>query len=302
MHVVGYPLEPHKIVVVDDDHFNAALMREVCESAGYIVFEAYDEAQAYKLIQEVKPHLLLLDVLIGTKDGFQICEELRSQAQTAHMPIILVTAVDDLNSKVRGIELGVDDYITKPFRVFDLQNRIRSVIDKKNQQRHDNVADPSRSLSQEKLRIGGFRQLRWDLDYEFNRAQRYGNNLSCALITIDKFEQFYSEGNKKKAAELLAAVVTTMKQTLRAVDRIYRIEDDVFIILMPETSFDEARVPVERICTLLNEKNVSSSGPVGITVALASSPNTTSETTPELLRNLTNTFYHARPDENTLLF
>jgi len=289
--------EQKKILVVDDDKFNASLMRDICENSGYIVFEAHDGHQALAMARDEHPDLILLDIMMGTKDGFQVCRELRADEDLADTPIILVTALDDLDSKVRGIELGADDYVTKPFRIFDLQTRIRSALDTRRQ--HRLVQDHEAHLEEPDIKkhymVGGYRQLRWDLEYEFNRSMRYEHPLSCALLVVDRYEDLYTEQRKKEAAGLIAAVVTVLQKCLRAADRIYRIEDDVFVVVMPETAANVARKPVERIRELLKAESTSSTGPVTLTAALVSFPDRNVKSFQDMLRELTDMLEQVRP-------
>jgi len=281
--------QQQKILVVDDDRFNAALMREICENAGYLVIEANDGYQAVELARSEEPDLVLLDIMMGTKDGFQVCRELRAAEQTAETPIILVTAVDDLDSKVRGIELGADDYVTKPFRLFDLQTRIRSAIDTRRLLRETDwdSAEQQAEAARKSFRVGGYRQLRWDLEYEYNRALRYDHPLACALLVVENYEALYTEQRKKEAAGLIAAVVTVLQRTLRSVDRIYRIEDDVFIVVMPETGGQEARIPIDRVVGRLAADDASSTGSVTMSTSVVSLPDKVIVSHQDILRLLT---------------
>ncbi len=276
------------ILVVDDDKLNLELVREICENAGYLVDVAQDGSAAIRAARTELPDLILLDIMMGSKDGFQVCRELRADPRTRQVPIILVTAVDDLDSKVRGIELGADDYVTKPFRLFDLQSRIRSAIDRRAltgdgaQDGRDRTRDRSQPF-----RLGGYRQLRWDLQYEFERARRYQHPLSCALLLVDGYEGLYTEQRKREAAGLIAAVVTTLQESLREVDRIYRLEDDAFLVIMPETTDAAAQQPLERIRRRLQSAEASTTGPVALTAAAITSPDCGAESATAMLRLLT---------------
>ena len=276
------------ILVVDDDKLNLELVREICENAGYLVDVAQDGSAAIRAARTELPDLILLDIMMGSKDGFQVCRELRADPRTQQVPIILVTAVDDLDSKVRGIELGADDYVTKPFRLFDLQSRIRSALDRRAltgdgaQDGRDRTRDRSQPF-----RLGGYRQLRWDLQYEFERARRYQHPLSCALLLVDGYEGLYTEQRKREAAGLIAAVVTTLQESLREVDRIYRLEDDAFLVIMPETTDAAAQQPLERIRRRLQSAEASTTGPVALTAAAITSPDCGAESATAMLRLLT---------------
>jgi PleD family two-component response regulator len=277
-----------RILVVDDDKLNLELVREICENAGYLVEVAQDGSTAIRSARAELPDLILLDIMMGTKDGFQVCRELRADPRTQQVPIILVTAVDDLDSKVRGIELGADDYVTKPFRLFDLQSRIRSALDRRALAATGAEDGPDRCRDRaQPFRLGGYRQLRWDLQYEFERARRYQHPLSCALLLVDGYEGMYTEQRKREAAGLIAAVVTTLQETLREVDRIYRLEDDAFLVIMPETTAAAAQQPLERIRGRLQAAEASTTGPVALTAAAITSPDCGAESATAMLRLLT---------------
>ena len=279
--------EKETILIVEDDQFNVALMRELCESAGYLVDEANDGNTAIEKAVKNPPALVLLDIMMAGKDGFEVCLELRSRHETEDVPIIIVTALDDMDSKVQGLDLGADDYVTKPFRLFELQQRIRTAIDSRRWKRQLNEA-------QEKLkkmgeydepgRVGGFRQLRSGLEYEFQRAQRYEHSLSCVLFSIDKYEEILEKRGQKGAATLTGAVITVLQKTLRVVDRIYRMEENEFLLLLPETPAKGARVAVERIRKELIPPPKEKVESITITAAVVTFPNPSIKISQDMLR------------------
>ncbi len=279
--------EKEKILVVDDDKFNVTLMRELCETSGYRVVEAHDGNEALDLTRSESPDLMLLDIMMGGKNGFDVCRELRSGEEYSDLPIIIVTALDDIDSKMRGLELGADDYVTKPFRLFELQQRIRTVLEARLYRRQLKEAH-------EKLvklgeidtpgRIGGYRQLRSGLEYEFRRAQRYEHSLACVLFSLTDYDSIFDEQGSKKAASLIGALVTVLQKTLRSVDRIYRLDNDEFLLLLPETASGGARRAVERIreslTSVTGNKNITT---VNMSAALVSYPHPEIKTGQDML-------------------
>jgi len=285
-----------KILVVDDDKFNVTLMRELCETAGYSVIEAHDGTEAVNLTQSEKPDLLLLDIMMAGKNGFEVCQELRSKEETAGIPIIIVTALDDLDSKMRGIELGADDYITKPFRLFEVQRRIRTALDTRRYRRQlEEAHERLKKLGEIDTpgRIGGYRQLRNGMEYEFKRAQRYEHALSCVLFSISEYDSVLASQGKKVAASMISVVVTVLKDSLRAVDRIYRVDYDQFIFLLPETPAAGAHRAVERIRQALKEPSKESAPSISFTAALVCYPHPEIKTGQDILWNVTNLYKHA---------
>ena len=135
----------------------------------------------------------------------------------------------------------------------------------------------------------------WDLEYEFNRTMRYDHPLSCALLVVDNYEDLYAEQRKKEAAGMIAAVVAVLQKCLRMTDRIYRIDDDVFIAVMPETAAEAARTPVERIRERLKDDSSSGIDPITLTVALSSYPGSNVKSIQDMLRELTDMLKQIRP-------
>jgi len=115
----------NRILVVDDEKGLVKLIRLNLEHDGFEVFEANNGAQAMDRLRAVLPDLVLLDVMMPDLDGFQVLRMIREVGNT---PVIMLTAKGEENDKVRGLELGADDYVTKPFSPRELTSRIRAVL------------------------------------------------------------------------------------------------------------------------------------------------------------------------------
>lgn len=114
------------ILVVEDEVSIATLLKYNLERAGYEVLLAHDGKEGFDLAIEHSPDLLLLDLMLPTMDGMEVCKELRSQKR--NIPIIMLTARDDEFDKVLGLELGADDYMTKPFSPREVIARVKAVL------------------------------------------------------------------------------------------------------------------------------------------------------------------------------
>jgi signal transduction histidine kinase len=115
-----------RILVVDDTTANLEVLSEMLVEAGYLVATAIDGERALKRVQTHLPDLILLDVQMPGIDGFQTCQQLKSNAATASVPVIFMTALADTESKVAGFALGAVDYITKPFQSQELLARVHT--------------------------------------------------------------------------------------------------------------------------------------------------------------------------------
>ncbi|EDN9519524.1 response regulator [Listeria monocytogenes] len=112
-----------KILVVDDEKPIADIVKFNLNKEGFDVYCAYDGDEALELVEEVQPDLILLDIMLPGRDGIEVCREVRKKYD---MPIIMVTAKDSEIDKVIGLELGADDYVTKPFSNRELIARVKA--------------------------------------------------------------------------------------------------------------------------------------------------------------------------------
>lgn len=117
-----------RILVVDDDPVSRQLLRRQLEQAGWTVVEADGGEAALEQVQQNPPKLLLLDVVMPGLNGFEVCRRLREQPSTRGLPVILVTGLEDRDSRVVGLEAGADDFITKPIDRSELTARVRSLL------------------------------------------------------------------------------------------------------------------------------------------------------------------------------
>ncbi len=112
-----------KILVVDDEKPIADILQFNLKKEGFDVHCAYDGNEAIKLVEEIQPDLILLDIMLPQQDGMEVCREVRKKYD---MPIIMLTAKDSEIDKVLGLELGADDYVTKPFSTRELIARVKA--------------------------------------------------------------------------------------------------------------------------------------------------------------------------------
>lgn len=117
-----------KILVVDDEAHIIELISYNLTTAGYKVITASNGIDAVKMAKEEKPRLILLDLMIPGMDGFDVCKEVRGNKELKNTSIIMLTAKGEEFDKILGLELGADDYITKPFSVRELLARVKAVI------------------------------------------------------------------------------------------------------------------------------------------------------------------------------
>jgi two-component system, OmpR family, phosphate regulon response regulator PhoB len=119
---------PSSILVIEDEPAISELISVNLQHAGHCPIRAYNAEQAQNLISDVLPDLVLLDWMLPGKSGIAFARDLRNNERTKHIPIIMLTARGDEQDKVLGLEIGADDYVTKPFSVPELMARVRALL------------------------------------------------------------------------------------------------------------------------------------------------------------------------------
>ncbi len=117
-----------KILIIDDDPFQHEILGDYLELAGYETIHAENGEAGLQMLESNKPDLVLLDVQMPGIDGFQTLKEIRKKAANRNMAVLLLTALDRLHLKIKGLELGADDFVTKPFDNSELLARINAVL------------------------------------------------------------------------------------------------------------------------------------------------------------------------------
>ena len=117
-----------KILVIDDDTAINELIKVNLELAGHEVMQAYDGTTGFALCKQEMPALVVLDVMMPEVDGFTVAQRIRKNENTKEIPILMLTALSQINDKVKGFNIGVDDYLVKPFEMEELQVRVRALL------------------------------------------------------------------------------------------------------------------------------------------------------------------------------
>jgi len=118
----------NKILIVDDAIDTVELLKKRFQAEGYDTEEAYNGEEALNKVPEYNPDLIVLDVMMPKIDGYEVCQRLKSDEKTKYIPIIMLTAKGEIEHKVKGLEIGADDYLPKPFDYKELSARIKSLL------------------------------------------------------------------------------------------------------------------------------------------------------------------------------
>lgn len=122
-----------KILVVDDNEQNCELMRDILLAWGYEVYEAFQGMDAIRYALSYQPDIILLDVMLPGMNGFEVCHEIKTNPRVQHIPIIMLTVLNDVEDRIRGLKVGADHFLSKPINYNELKYRISALIHHKKQ-------------------------------------------------------------------------------------------------------------------------------------------------------------------------
>ena len=117
-----------KILVIDDNEANVELLEAYLTAYGYDVITAFDGESGLDMTYTEKPDLLLLDIMMPGLNGYEVCKRLKEDEKTQFIPIVMITALTEINDKVKGLDVGADDFLSKPFNKLELMARVRSLL------------------------------------------------------------------------------------------------------------------------------------------------------------------------------
>ncbi|MGD9092115.1 MAG: response regulator, partial [Anaerolineales bacterium] len=137
-----------RLLIVEDDADISNMLKIYFTGQDYIVDIAARGSDALEKTRQNLPHLIVLDIMLPDIDGFEVCQILRTNTRTSHVPIIFLTQKDERSDKLQGLELGADDYITKPFDIEELKLRVQRAIERAEQQ---SLTDPHSGLPSARL-------------------------------------------------------------------------------------------------------------------------------------------------------
>ncbi len=149
-------MNKHRLLIVEDDFDIATMLQIYFGSLGYEAVLAPRGLEALEKTRQKMPHLIVLDIMLPDIDGYEVCRCLRTQTRTSHIPIIFLTQKDERSDKLQGLELGADDYVTKPFDIEELRLRVQNAIARSERER---LTDPRTNLPTGRLIEEQLRQI-----------------------------------------------------------------------------------------------------------------------------------------------
>lgn len=264
--------EPFRVAVVDDDHAIRRLVKLYLTRSGYQVLEFADGEEARRELNSVPWDLAILDRRLPDMDGVVLCHELKSNPELQSRYVILLTGETEQEDKVMGLDLGADDYITKPFQPPELLARIRAakrIVDLQKELMETNKRLELLSITDGLTNLYNHRHFQDELARAFEESRRYQRPLSLAIVDLDFFKKVNDSYGHAVGDEVLKCLSRIFQESIRSADLAARYGGEEFAVMMPETDLSEAIVFAEKIRTLVEEKAVATqAGSVSATVSI----------------------------------
>jgi PleD family two-component response regulator len=220
-----------RMLIVEDDFDISNMLRIYFQSHGYEVAVAQRGEDALEMCRKQLPHIIVLDIMLPDMDGYDVCRELRNNLRTSHVPIIFLTQKDERSDKIHGLELGADDYITKPFDLEELKLRVKSAISRATIQ---SLTNPTTGLPGGRLIEDQLRNLM--------RREEWGI-LYVGLLGFDAFTEVYGFVAGEEVLRFMAMILGQTVDGLGTPnDFIGHIGGDDFIVICADKGLIDAMV------------------------------------------------------------
>lgn len=269
------------ILIVDDQPTNLHVLLHFLKQHNFEIHIAENGERAIDILAKLHPDLILLDVMMPGIDGFETCRRIKANAKTADIPVIFITALHGIDSKITGFEAGGVDYITKPFHQPEVLARVNTHITLQKQKLELEKARQELLKQKKLLEImtitddltGLFnrRYLSNVLEREFQRCRRHDTDLSCLMLDLDHFKEINDTRGHDCGDNVLHYFGKIISKSIRHSDFAFRIGGEEFLILLPQTDIEGAVQTGEKIrLTTLTEIAAKTEVHVTVSVGVSS--------------------------------
>jgi len=254
-----------KILIIDDSRLVAHLAKTILTERGHEVLLAQDGMAGLKAAKSERPDIILLDLIMPVMDGYQVCERLKAEDSTKEIPVIMLTSKAEPADKVKGLQMGAFDYVTKPFDEGELIARVNIQLQLKDLR--EVLQEKNRQLQELANRDGltglyNHRYFHEQLSKDFLRARRYNENLSCVLLDIDYFKSFNDTHGHQTGDVVLRTLGGLIEDSIRGSDLAARYGGEEFAIVLYHTDGPGAYQIAERLRQAVEDCKVRDKGNV----------------------------------------
>ena len=248
-----------KILLIDDSRLIAHVAKTILTKRGHEVILAQDGLAGLEAAKSQQPDIILLDLIMPVMDGYEVCKALKQEDSTEEIPVIMLTSKAEPADKVKGLEMGALDYVTKPFDEGELVARVNIHVRLK--ELYEAVQDKNRQLQELANRDGltglyNHRYFHEQLSKDFLRARRYHESLSCILFDIDHFKKFNDTYGHQTGDVVLSALGRVIEDSIRDSDFAARYGGEEFAVILYHTDPPAAVDVAERLRQMVEGREI----------------------------------------------
>jgi diguanylate cyclase (GGDEF)-like protein len=259
-----------KVLVAEDDGVSRLVLQRSLQRLGHDCQLAADGVAAWQLYQESPPDVIISDWLMPGMEGIEFCRRVREAPADAYTYFIFMTALDDKQHFLRGMQAGADDYLTKPVDMDELQARLiaasrvtslhRRLLEQNGELERLRHAEFEAARTDPLTGVGNRLRLHEDLEGLEGRVRRYRHNYAAALVDVDHFKLYNDRYGHIAGDGALRRVADAIRRGLRTSDALYRYGGEEFLVLLAEQSLEGARVAMERVRIAVEELAIAHEG------------------------------------------
>ena len=239
-----------KILIIEDELIFRRMVKKYLLEAGYEIVEAEDGLSAWELFQKEPFQLVITDWMMPGLDGPALVQKIRTSGQKSYTYIIMLTAMDNKDNIVLGLESGADEYLTKPFNSRELIARVASgmrILRLEEELMQARIQMEALAMHDGLTGLLNRRAIEEYAEAEFNMAGRKKQAMSVILLDIDHFKNVNDRFGHKFGDVVLRQVAQTLKEDLRNYDRVGRWGGEEFLLILPGTELKDAVTVAERL-------------------------------------------------------
>jgi len=282
------------ILIIDDSKAVREKVKSVLKKARLFkkYFEAENGIEGFKILLDNDIDLIICDILMPKIDGFKFLNMAKDKLESDNIPLIMLTAIGNNEEKIKGLELGATDYVTKPFDEGELLARVKVQLKVKALQ--DRLKSTNKRLEDlsnidELTGLYNRRRLMEVLSGEFEEGKRYSTNLSFIMLDIDDFKSINDIYGHQKGDMVLKEIGKLLKRNIRTTDIAGRYGGEEFAIILTQTDINGAKVSAERIRR--NVEKHEFDGLERVTISLGVSSNKNCNSIDELIKRADEALY-----------
>ena len=284
---------PLTVLVIEDHPDQRELLMIVLQKEGYRVIAAANGVEALEKLEKEPVQIVLSDIMMPKMNGFELINKIRSNPAFKNIYLILITARIQEGDRVRGLDLGADDYITKPFSFSELLARVRvgsRVVQYQQHLEYQTLIDALTGLFNR-------RAFEKKIEEEFERAKRYHHSLSLLIADIDNFKTINDTYGHHAGDQVLKGIAEALRDKSRRSDFASRYGGEEFVLILPETDLENALQAAKKMVAEIKGQSFGTptrSFSLTISVGISSTSNKDYSEWEEMLQDADQALYLAK--------